>query len=549
MLFNLDKFGVRFKQGLLLGIFSLAVLLMLAITFYKLGRIDDNFAQYDEGGVAVEVGLLHIAKETNYISRLTRSIMLGDDYDKNMAALDERSSAISRHFKEIGEGAGEIRNAGQQQRLLRLIEAAQANSNAFVEDGRSRMMALKDVERTARTAAWDGYHKGATPLANKARESFKELVAYAEELKKATSEEARATIRALQILLPVSAALTLLVTLGFGWAIMRDVLRQLGGEPREIVRLAQRIAAGDLCGVGGGTGLLAAIHAMRDELRRTIGHIVDGARDLSDASARLNGVVGVVAGGAQEQSDAASTMATAIEEMTASIQNVAENSTETHRIARKAGEMSAEGGAIVTTANAEMNKIADSVEQSSQCIRALGEHSQQISLIANVIKEIADQTNLLALNAAIEAARAGEHGRGFAVVADEVRKLAERTTNSTQEISNMIGTIQQGTNSAVASMSEGTERVRQGVAMISRAGDSMQEIRKGAGQVIDSASEISAALREQSQTSQQVSASVEQITRMAESNNEEMRKIAATAQQLSTLAVSLKDSVSQFRVE
>jgi len=130
--------------------------------------------------------------------------------------------------------------------------------------------------------------------------------------------------------------------------------------------------------------------------------------------------------------------------VTTSIDHVAESSQGTHELARKSGELSVQGGEVVQGAAAEMSKIADSVNQSTQFIRELGEHSNQISAIVNVIKEIADQTNLLALNAAIEAARAGEQGRGFAVVADEVRKLAERTGRSTDEITAMIGSIQSG---------------------------------------------------------------------------------------------------------
>ena len=552
MLFRFNSASIKFKQGLLLGTFSVAVVLMLTMTIIKLFQISDSFEQYDEGGVAVEVGLLRIAKETNYISRLTRSIMLGDDYGKNMKAFDERVVTITRHFSEIKQASASIRDETRRRRLLELIETAHVNSNSFIDDGHKRMAALKEADEAGKVAAWADYHQHATPLAVKARESFKALVAYSGEIKKATNEEARDAIHALLIFLPVGASVTLLFTIGLGYVIIRDLLRQLGGEPREIVVVARRIAAGDLSGEAAdsrsATGLLAVMYVMQAELRGAIGRVVSGAHELNSASFRLHEVSGSVAAGAHAQSDAASAMAAAIEEMTASIHSVAENSAETYRIARKAGEMSAEGGNIVNTANAEMGEIVDSVEQSAQLIQTLGEHSQQISLIANVIKDIADQTNLLALNAAIEAARAGEHGRGFAVVADEVRKLAERTTKSTQEISDMINSIQQGTDRAVASMKEGTEKVHQGVAMISRAGDSMREIRAGAGQVENSVSEINAALQEQSQSSQEVAVNVEKISRMVEKTSNEMRVITDTSRQLDMLAVSLKESVSHFRL-
>ncbi|HUW49986.1 MAG TPA: methyl-accepting chemotaxis protein [Sulfuricella sp.] len=279
-----------------------------------------------------------------------------------------------------------------------------------------------------------------------------------------------------------------------------------------------------------------------------IHQVVAGVQDVMGSAAHLSQSSQRVAASSIQQSEASASMATAVEEMSVSIDHVAENSKGTHSIAQQAGELSSQGGEIVHNAAAEMTKIADSVNHSTQLIQTLGDHSHQISAIVNVIKEIADQTNLLALNAAIEAARAGEQGRGFAVVADEVRKLAERTTKSTLEISTMIGSIQSGTIDAVASMDEGTARVRDGVVMANQAGESMLRIREGASQVIASVSEIMDALREQSVASGQVAGSVEKIARMTEQNSSEVREIAQTAEHLEQLAGSLQNSVSQFRV-
>src|SRR5437660_2939064 len=160
--------------------------------------------------------------------------------------------------------------------------------------------------------------------------------------------------------------------------------------------------------------------------------------------------------------DQASQVATAMQQMSATVIEVSENSNRAAEAARKASETARHGGKIVDETLAKMRVIAGAVTASAKKMEELGKSSDQIGRIVAVIDDIADQTNLLALNAAIEAARAGEQGRGFAVVADEVRKLAERTTTATKEIAQMIRTIQADMKSAVRAMEEGTIQVQHG---------------------------------------------------------------------------------------
>jgi methyl-accepting chemotaxis protein len=175
-------------------------------------------------------------------------------------------------------------------------------------------------------------------------------------------------------------------------------------------------------------------------------------------------------------------------------------------------------------------------------------HSSKISAMVSAIQEIADQTNLLALNAAIEAARAGETGRGFAVVADEVRKLAERTGQATREITNLVTAIQGGTQRAVATMQDGVARVEQGVALTVEAGQAMEQISAGAGQVVQAVGDISLALREQSAASTEIARNVERIASRAEENSIAVHETAATASRLENLARALQEQVGRFRV-
>jgi methyl-accepting chemotaxis protein len=325
-------------------------------------------------------------------------------------------------------------------------------------------------------------------------------------------------------------------------------LNELGGAMSHIQTsndLSQRVAVNTNDEIG---QIGHSFNHLIQNFQEIIQQVVTNSHGVMQAAGKLSVSSRSVAASSQSQNDATTSMAAAVEEVTTSIDHVADSSQETHNIARKSGELSLQGSEVVQAAAAEMSKIADSVNQSSQFIQQLGEHSNQISAIVNVIKEIADQTNLLALNAAIEAARAGEQGRGFAVVADEVRKLAERTARSTDEITGMIGSIQSGTRHAVDSMQEGSTRVTEGVVMANRAGDSMNQIKEGADQVIAAVSDISSALREQSAASNQVAQEVEKIAHMTEENSAAANEIAREAQQLESLAATLENAVRRFKV-
>ncbi|OGS99041.1 MAG: hypothetical protein A3H99_07365 [Gallionellales bacterium RIFCSPLOWO2_02_FULL_59_110] len=322
----------------------------------------------------------------------------------------------------------------------------------------------------------------------------------------------------------------------------------------EAVAAAGKIANGDLSNLVSTRredeigALLNALGHMQESLRQMIGSITSNAQRISELSASLNITSNDVASQSGQQSEAAASTAAAVEELTTSIEHMAESARDSYKLAQEAGETAKRGAGIVRQASAEMGNIAESVNQSSERILSLGEHSANISTIAGVIKDIADQTNLLALNAAIEAARAGEQGRGFAVVADEVRKLAERTAKSTDEITTMIGAIQSETKHAVETMHQGQQRVETGVAMAGEAGLAMGEIGSGSDRVVDAVNSISAALQQQSSSSGLIAANVEKIATMSEQNAIAIQNVADASAQLRESAGSLQEAVARFRI-
>ncbi|MCO8161829.1 methyl-accepting chemotaxis protein [Pseudomonas sp. 21LCFQ010] len=366
----------------------------------------------------------------------------------------------------------------------------------------------------------------------------------------ATRQQSRAALQQSVTVLSGGIALVTVVMLLCTLQLLRSVLRPLGST----MRIAERIAQGDLTGEIDAhdrdeTGrLLRALAEMRDNLRQMIQAIQQENQLLHSVVQELGQSSTSLVQRASQQSQSASSMAAATEQMITNITRIAEHARDAQSFSSQSERLASDGGDVILNVVDGMQGIDVAVNRSSETITALGQSSEEIHSIIQVINSIAEQTNLLALNAAIEAARAGEAGRGFAVVADEVRGLAARTAQSTREITAMIERIRQSTGQAVDSMQTGVSRVREGVALATQAGDSIRQIRQGARQSATVVEEISHTITEQSKASQEVAQQVELIARMAHDNNQVMNDLAAAAQRLGNIAEGMQASVMRFRL-
>ena len=313
--------------------------------------------------------------------------------------------------------------------------------------------------------------------------------------------------------------------LTLAYAISRQLLGQLGGEPRTAADVAKAVAEGDLTTqiqvkAGDTHSLMAQLAAMQQALTRAVTHVRNGSENVATASAEIAQGNQDLSSRTEQQASALEQTAATMDELGATVRNNADNARQANQLALGASTVAVKGG--------------DVVEQVVQTMKGINDSSRKIADITSVIDSIAFQTNILALNAAVEAARAGEQGRGFAVVASEVRNLAQRSADAAKEIKLLI-------NASV-------ERVAHGTALVDQAGHTMGEIVGAIKRVTDIMGEISAASTEQSSGVAQVGEAVSQMDRATQQNAALVEQSAAAAESMKQQAQQLVQAVAVFRL-
>jgi len=369
-----------------------------------------------------------------------------------------------------------------------------------------------------------------------------------EEKQGVTIEEKITTLGILAI--TVTTILILIIAATLGW-LARGILRPLRSLTHTMSLAASendlslRIPVNSRDEIGQTS---RAFNTMLDKFQGIVQQVSGSTAQLSTAAEEMSAVTLQASQGIQEQQSQTDQLATAMNEMAATVQEVARHAIDAAGAASTANEESANGRQVVKNAVNTIDVLAEAIGRAADAIHHVEADSDRIGTVLDVIRGIAEQTNLLALNAAIEAARAGEQGRGFAVVADEVRTLAGRTQESTQEIQQMIESLQAGSKEAVQLMEQSREQTRTGVEQTARAGDALSAIADEVERINDMNTQIASAAEEQSAVAEEINSNVVSISQVADESARGAEQTTRTSEELASLASDLQQMVAKFKV-
>jgi len=531
------------KIFVLIALFAISMLGLVALSWYgqsELGRLEHEAHNRAVDG-----------------EKITAASFIGAEIYQIVA-----DSVINRNLDESAKDWAEekAKAAGEIAEVERLVDTDEERALAKVaRQAYDEFVAIYENEMLPLLRAGQGDAAAISAVDNKIDIQAAKIAASMNEIKASLDKEVveaqdafDATSKATTITLLVAGAAVLAVVVFIGMGVIRNVMQQLGGEPDEVARVVDAMAAGDFSRqparppVAG--SLLANAYRMQAALRDMIANVKSQADQVGDAALGLASASRQIAEGSQAQSEAAAATAAAVEQITVSINSVAANTDDVRKLSEQSLVQTRQGNQNVDEMIGEIRNVQESVNLIADSVKEFVDSTRAIAGMTQQVKDIAEQTNLLALNAAIEAARAGEQGRGFAVVADEVRKLAEKSAQSANEIDRVTNSLNQKSGHVEGTVQAGLRSLQSTQEHVGRVSTVLSEANAAVTQSSHGVSDIASSVAEQSLASTEIARNVEKIAQMSEENHAAVESNSQEIERLEQLAGELRASVSKFRV-
>jgi methyl-accepting chemotaxis protein len=550
----LNHLSLKFRLVLLTTAFGVLLIVISAFGIRAMGEAEEHLVWLYEQRLVPTSELSHVLEN---MQAARTQVLLSLQHDPVSAFAAMHDHPLSMHTDTVANAISEAQASWKNYTQAIPAEDAAAKTqaaefakmlDAYVREGIQPAVQLLQAGR---------YTEANRVVLEKINPIYAPASAAAQAIIESQLEDAREayghavseneTLRTLSIvLLVVGIGANALLAL----ATIRGIARAVG----EIDQATTRFADGELATRISYQGkdelghIAAGFNRMAESFSQTIHQLASATAQLASAAEETSTITKETSDGIGRQQSETDQVATAMNEMNATVHEVARSANQAAQAAHAAEDEAQKGKRVVAQTLEVIDGLAREVEQAAEVIRTLENESESIGTVLDVIRGIAEQTNLLALNAAIEAARAGEQGRGFAVVADEVRTLASRTQQSTQEIQAMIERLQHGTSDAVKAMEKSRTQAQAGVEQAATTGTSLDAIVGAVKTINDMNTQIASASEEQSAVAEEINRNISNISDVGQQTAEGASQTASASQQLAQLAEELQVLVSRFRM-
>jgi len=505
-----ESMSIKKRMNYLIAMATIAIFAATIFVFVSMSKIESEYEHLKNRSMSASIHTLEIEKNMNYVSRTTRDILLGGDYNKDISKLKVKIEKIRTHFNSLEKITIDDKES------LALVQKAKSSTMLFLNNSLDMMLSLTKSQIQNETAKmYKKYKTDLTPVAEASRVSFKKLVKIKEQELERDSQSLESEITFYKYLVLVAGIITGLVILFIATIIRKSITDGIDkfttlisyASKGDFSRKCESAVHNTELGIMGAnlSALLQHVGNLIREINLTITEASQGRFEHQMSSAGMEGEfvtaidnVSTSVNHMHEQynkglrnafnsrlSENSINVSESLTVIQANLKTNIENLKSITSATKSAAELSNNSRANINDAVGELHTLNEQVSTNNANIDELANQTNSITSVIELITDIADQTNLLALNAAIEAARAGEHGRGFAVVADEVRKLAERTHKATSEISVSIKSLQQGMNEIQSSSDEMKETVDATTTKIEEFETTLVELSDGSEHIVD----------------------------------------------------------------